>query len=125
MTILLVEDGELDRHLGEFDKPRRRIGRLVLAVLKIQVNQLVTMHSVERQQDQHDEVRNQQRQVKRVGVVQPLKRRVEKMRAQIVPESARFRQHGAQHHERSVQELVPLEKSPQLRKRAQVDSTTR
>ena len=77
----------------------------------VEVNQLIAVHAVEGQQDQHDEVGNQQRKVEGIGVIQALERRVEKMSAQVVAESPRFHQYSAQHHERSVQERAPVEKS--------------
>ena len=43
------------------------------------------MHPVGRQQDQHDEIRNQQRAIERVGVVETLKSLIQQMLAEIGP----------------------------------------
>ncbi len=90
--VLLVEDGQLDGDLRQLRKARFRIGDFVLAVLVVQINQLVTMHAVERQQHQHHEVGNQQRHVEGVGVVQAFERGVEEMGPKIMAQPMRLHQ---------------------------------
>ena len=56
-----------------------------LLVLVIEIDQHVAVHPVARQQDQHNEIGHQQRHIKRIGVIKPTKRSVEKMLANVVP----------------------------------------
>ncbi len=86
--VLLVEDGQLHgdaRQTSSRNDPGFR--DLVLAVLVIKVDQPVAVHSVNRQQDQHDEIGNQQRQVEGVGLIQALKGLVQKMLAKVRPQA--------------------------------------
>ena len=48
-------------------------------MLVIEIYEDVAVHSVTRQQDQHDEIRNEQRHIKGIGVVETPKRGIEKM----------------------------------------------
>ena len=105
--VLLVEDGQLNRDLRQLGEARFRLGHLVLAVLVIEIDQLIAVHAVKRQQDQHDEVGNQQPHVEGVGVIQALERRVEKMRPQVMAKPVRFHQRAAEQDKGSVQKRTP------------------
>jgi hypothetical protein len=63
------------------------IGGAVFLVLVIKIDQNVAMHSVSGQQDEHNEIRNQQCPIKRVGVVKPLKSLIQKMLAEHRPDA--------------------------------------
>ncbi len=106
-NILLVEDGQLNRHQRQFGEMRFRLSHLVLAVLVIQIDQLIAVHSVKRQQDQHHEIGNQQQHVEGIGVVQAFERGIEKMRPQVVAKPVRFHQGAAKQGEGSVQKRTP------------------
>ena len=94
-NVLLVENRQLNGDPGQFGEVRCRVGDFVLAVLVVQVNQLIAVHAVKRQQHQHDEIRNQQRHIEGVGVVKALKRRVQKMRPHVMAQAMRFHQQTA------------------------------
>ena len=61
----------------------RGFRRLVLLVLVIKIDQPVAVRTVGRQDDQHDEIGNQQRQIKRIDLVKTLESFVEKMLAKV------------------------------------------
>ena len=88
--VLLVEDRQLNGDPGQFVEVRRRVSHFVFAVLVVQVNQLIPVHPIKRQQHQYDEVRNEQRHVKGVGVIQAFEGRVQKMRSHVVAQAMRF-----------------------------------
>ena len=71
-----------------------RINRAILAVLVVEVHQHVAVHAVGGQQNQDNEVRNQQRQVKTVGVVLPLEGFVEEMLLNVMPNALRGHESG-------------------------------
>ena len=52
------------------------------------------MRAVRRQQDQHDKIRNQQRRIKSVGVIEALKSLIEKMLADVLPDPLRSDERG-------------------------------
>src|SRR5271165_6495126 len=104
--VLFVEDWQLDRNPRQLREARRRLRDLVLAVLVIEVNQLVAMHAVKRQQDQHDEIRNQQRHVEGVGVVQSFERGVQEVGPKVMAQPARFQQQTTNQAEDSVQDVL-------------------
>ena len=81
---------------GKFGEVRFRLGDLVLAVLVVEIDQLIAMHSVKRQRDQHDEVRNQQRQIEGVRLIQTFERGVEEVRLQVMAKPVRFHQRASQ-----------------------------
>src|SRR5579863_3319927 len=58
-------------------------------MLVIKVNQNVAVHPVGGQQDQHNEIRNQQRAIEGVGVVKALESLIEKMVAEVGPNALR------------------------------------
>ena len=105
--VLFIEDGKLNGDARQFGEVRFRFRDLVLAVLVIKIDQLIAMHSVERQRDQHDEVRNQQRHVEGVGVIEPFERGVEEVRLQIMAKPVRFHQCTSQSAENDVQKRTP------------------
>ncbi len=105
--VLFVEDGQLNGDLRQFIEVRFRLGHFILAMLVIQVDQLVTVHPVKRQQDEHDEVGNQQHHVEGVGVIEAAEGGVEKMGPQVMAKPVRFRQGAAQQVEGSVQMCTP------------------
>src|SRR5579871_1846830 len=77
--VLLVENRQLHRHPWQLGEVRRRLRRSLLPVLVIEINEDVPVHSVSRQQDQHDKVWDQQREIEPVDVIQPFKSRIEEM----------------------------------------------
>ena len=81
--VLLVENRQLHRDARQVFKTRGRLGRAVLPVLVIQIDQDVAVHSVSREQNQHDEIRDQQRHIESVGVVESAKRGIEKVLADV------------------------------------------
>ena len=95
MTYCSLKMGSWMVTLRQLGEARRRLGHFVLAVLVIEIDELVAVHSVKRQQDQHDEVRNQQRQVKGVGLIEALESRVEEMRPQVMAKPVWFRHQRA------------------------------
>ena len=85
--------------LGSSSKRPARRAHLLLAVPVIAVNQLVAMNAVEGEQDHHDEVRNQEREVEAIHLIKALKGLVQKMRAEVVAHAAliergRHQEHG-------------------------------
>ena len=97
----------MNGHQRQFGEARFRLGDLVLAMLVIQIDQLVAVHSVKRQQDQHDEVGNQQHHVEGVGVIQAAECGIEEMRPQVMAKPVRFHQRAAKQGEDSVQKRTP------------------
>ena len=109
--VLLIENRQLNGDARQFGEARFRFGDLILAVLVIEIDELVAVHSVERQQDQHDEIRNQQRHVEGVGVIQAAERGVEEVRPQVVAKPVRFHQHATQQAKEDVQTANSCETS--------------
>ena len=62
---------------------RGRFGRLVFLVLVIKIDQPVAMAAIGREDDQNDEVRDQQRQIKGIDLVEALESLVKKVLAKI------------------------------------------
>jgi hypothetical protein len=67
----------------------RRIGRAIVFMLVVEVHQHVTVHAVGGQENQNNEIRDQQRHVKRIGVIQPLECGVEKMLPDVLANAPR------------------------------------
>ena len=101
----LIEHGKLHRNARQLFKLRGRLCSAVLSVLVIQVDQDVAMHPVRRQKNQHDEVRNQERDIKCVRVIEALKRPIEKMLLDIRTNPLRGKDgdRGRPRNERGVQ----------------------
>ncbi len=84
---LLVEDGQLDGHVGQFVKVPGRIGVVVLAEFKVVVAQRVAMNAVEREQDHDREIRQQHGGVEPVPVVEPFEGLIGELRLQIMTQT--------------------------------------
>ena len=84
--VLLVEDRQLHSDPWQVIEieMRRGFGRLVLFVLVIKIDQPVPVPAVGRQDDEDDEIGNQQRQVERVDLIEPLECLVQEMMPQDV-----------------------------------------
>ena len=67
--ILLIENGQLHRDSRQVFKMRGGFGGAIFSVLVVEINQDVAMHSIPGQQDEHDEIRDEQRHIEGVGVV--------------------------------------------------------
>ena len=91
---LLVENGKLHRHPRQIRKVPGRLGGAILPVLVIKIDQHVAVHAVRGQQDQHDEVGDQQRHVKGIGVVEAPECGVEKMLANVLADAPRGHESG-------------------------------
>ena len=96
-------------------------GRAILLVLVVEINQYVAMRAIRRQQDQHDEIGNQQRRVKSVGVIQALESLIEKMLADVLPDSLRGDE-GGESAKRDG-DTVQLRKSLSESRRAQSETS--
>src|ERR1019366_5966471 len=66
--VALVVNWELDGHPRQCIKSLQRLGRLA-AVLHIEINQAIAMNAVTSEDDKDGKVRNQDRQVEPVGVI--------------------------------------------------------
>ncbi len=66
-----------------------RLDGAILPVLVIEVNQHVAVQTVRGQQDEHDEVGDQQRHIKGVGVIEAPESGVEKMLANVLADAPR------------------------------------
>ncbi len=82
----------------------RRYRRAFLAMLVVEVNQDVAVYSVTRKQDQHDEIRNEQRKIEAVGVIQATKRGVKKMLADIGTYASRANPHRQRRSQNEIRE---------------------
>ena len=103
---LLVEDGKLYRHSRQIRKVPGRLGGAILSVLVIEIHQHVSVHTVRSQQDEHDEVGDQQRHVKGIGVIETPECGVEKMLANVLADAPRGHESGQQ---RGEMEATPRE----------------
>ena len=74
-----------------------RLGGAILSVLVIEIHQHIAVQTIRSQQDEHDEVGNQQRHIKRVGVIEAPECGVEKMLANVLADAPRGHESG---HER-------------------------
>ena len=83
--ILLIEDRQLHRDQRQIFKMRGGFGGVVLAVLVIEIDEDVAVHAIPRQQNEHNEIRNQQREIESVRLVEPAKCCVQKMLADVGP----------------------------------------
>ena len=102
---LLIKNRQLHRDARQLGKLSRRIGGPVLLVLVIKVDQHVAMQAIRRQQNQHNEIRNQQRHIESVGLVKPLKGFIQKMLADVLPNtSARQKQSEIGHRNNQVEQ---------------------
>ena len=91
---LFVEDGKLYRHSRQIRKMPSRFGGAILPVLVIKIDQHVAVQTVRSQQDEHDEVGDQQRHIKGVGVIETPECGVEKMLANVLPDAPRGHESG-------------------------------
>ena len=87
--VLLIENGQLHRDARQVLEVRRRFRGAIVSVLVIQIHQNVAVHPVTGQQDQHNEIRDQQRSIECIGVIEPLKSLIQQMLAEIVPNALR------------------------------------
>src|SRR5205823_8142466 len=87
---LFVKNGKLNRDPRQLREMSRRIYGAVFPILVIKIDQHVAMHAIGGQQYQHKEIRNQQRHVEGVGVIQTLKSLVEEMLTNVLPKTARY-----------------------------------
>lgn len=94
---------------------------MVLLVLVIKVDEYVAVYAVRSQQDQDDEIRNQQGEIKAVDLVEALESLVEKMLADVLPNAAigqtncQTRQ-AMRRDENGTQRKTPLATFPQRRR---------
>ena len=86
-TTLLVEDGKLNGNAREVLEQGRRFRRAILLVLVVEVDQHVPMRAVRREQDEHDEIRDEQRHVEGVGVIKAPESGVEKMLSNVLSDA--------------------------------------
>ena len=86
--ILLVENWKLNRNPRQIGKICWRISGAILFVLVVEVEESVAVHTVRRQQHEHHEIGDQQRQVESVGVVEALKSSVKEVLAGVLPDAA-------------------------------------
>ena len=105
--VLFVEDRQLDGDLRQLLEMRFRIGDSILAMLVIEIDELIAVHSVRGQEDQDNEVRNEQRRIEGVGLIQPLEGRIEKMRLQVMAQAMRLGHNISQQAEGRVQKNAP------------------
>src|SRR5262249_27571435 len=96
---LLVEYRQLDGNARQLTKPPWRLVDLVPAIFIIKVNQHISVHAVAGQQDENDKIRDQQRQVEAIYLVEALECLVHEMGAEIMAKAAliehgRRKQHG-------------------------------
>ena len=92
--VLFIEYRQLNGDPWEFGKTGGGFGRAILSMLVVEINQDVAMTSITSEQNQHDEIRHQQRDIEAVGVVEATKRRIEKMLADVVADALGARQGG-------------------------------
>jgi hypothetical protein len=85
--VLFIENGELHGHARQVFEVRGRLGRAILAVLVVQVDQHVAVHSIPSQKNEHNEIRDQQRHIKCVGTVESAKCGIQKMLANVGPQA--------------------------------------
>ena len=81
--VLLVEDRQLHSDARQFFEVRGWLGRLILLVLVIKIDEPVAMASVGGEDDEDDKVRDQQRKVKGIDLIESLESLVEKVLAEI------------------------------------------
>src|SRR5947209_9929242 len=79
---------------------------MVLPVFVIHEDQRIAVHAIGGQNDHHDEIRNQQQQVKAIGRVQALKSLVEIMGAEIVQQPALRGSHKKNAGTNGIQEAL-------------------
>ena len=89
-----IKNRELDRNPRELRELATRLDRVVLLVLVIEIDQYVAVYAIRGEQDENHEIRNQQRQIEGVGVIKILESLIEKMLANVLPESAREHKNG-------------------------------
>src|SRR5206468_10343560 len=85
---------ELVRNPLELRELANRVDRVVLLVVVIERDQYVAVYAIRGEQDENHEIRNQQRQIEGVGVIKILESLIEKMLANVLPESAREHKNG-------------------------------
>ena len=81
--VLFIEDWQLHRDSRQVFKIRGWLGRPVLPVLVVQVHQYVAVRPISSQKYQHNEIWDQQRNIKCVGMIESAKCGVEKMLADV------------------------------------------
>jgi len=84
---LLVVDRQLDRDPGQFRELGGRLGVIVLAMLEVEIDELVAMDAVNGQDDHHCEIREQEGSVKGVPFIEALEGLVGVLRFEEVAES--------------------------------------
>src|ERR1039458_1361965 len=106
--VLLVKNGQLHGDARQVVEARRGLRSLVLFVLVIKIDQPVAVRSVRRQNDEHDEIGNQQRQVKRIDLVETLESLVQKMLAKIRPQALGGKNYGQGQRGRTKRQMHEL-----------------
>src|ERR1017187_6141095 len=124
--VLLVKNGQLHGDARQVFGVKMRCGfrRLVLFVLVIKIDQPVAVSSVCRQNNQHDEIGNQQRQVERVDLVETLKSLVQKVLAQIGPKAFGGKDQDHSQRGRSGHQIHELNRTVKQREREQTEYCT-
>jgi len=69
---LLVVDGQLHGDAGQFREMAKGGGIVVFPVLEIDIDELVTVHTVNGQNEHHSEIWKEQRQIKGVPAIEAL-----------------------------------------------------
>src|SRR5579862_5129179 len=87
--VLLVENWQLHGDPWQIVESGRRLNRAPVFVLVIKIDQYVTMNAVAGQQNQHNEIRDEQRSIEGISVVETLERSIEQVMAQIGTDAAR------------------------------------
>ncbi len=77
--ILLIKNRQLNGDARQVVETGRRLSGLFVLVFVIKIDQPVAVRAVGRQNNQHNEIRNQQRQVEGVDLVEPLECLVQKV----------------------------------------------
>src|SRR5271165_3920464 len=107
--ILLVKDGKLHGNTWQVvrGKMSRGFRSLVFFMLVIKVDHPIAVGSVSSQYGQDDEVRNQQRQVEGIDLIETLKSLVQKMLAKVGAQALRDKNegHGKRRSERQRHEV--------------------
>src|SRR5215469_11253203 len=107
--VLFVENRQLHGNAGQVFESGGRPGRAVPAVLVIKVDEDVAVHAVSGEQNQDDEVRNKQRKIECIRVIDPSERRVEEVLANIRSNALRRREN---HDERAQNGISNQTKCP-------------
>ena len=111
--VLLIKDRQLHRDARQVIRMKMRRGcrGLLFFVLVIKIDQPVAVRPVRRQNDQHDEIGNQQRQVKRIDLVKALESLVQKMVAKVRPQALGGQQEDHSQRGRSESQFHELSRT--------------